>query len=149
MLRLPRPLLFVALMGIPLAVCAQVYQWTDSHGTVHYSDSPPPQGVHYKAMKIAGSAGPVVQDRPSTGPADATAETHTTTNDDRRQAATDTPSNRKKLCDTLHANIALLEQSSRPVIYKDDKGKQQVMSQDRRKQELDKQQGQYRQFCQK
>ncbi len=147
MLRLPRPLLFVALMGIPLAVCAQVYQWTDSHGTVHYSDSPPPQGVHYQNVKIAGGSRPVVQDRPSTGPADDTPPTRTATANG--QSMPDTPSNRKKLCDDLRANIALLQQSSRPVIYKDAKGKQQVMSQDRRKQELDKQQGQYQKFCQR
>jgi hypothetical protein len=48
--------LFLALLLVPLAVHAQVYRWVDAKGTVHYSNSAPPQGV--KAAKLDIDAQP-------------------------------------------------------------------------------------------
>ena len=45
------PIAIVLLLVAPL-VSAQVYKWTDAHGTTHYSESPPPTGTKYSQVKI-------------------------------------------------------------------------------------------------
>lgn len=142
MRRLSMPLLLILLLSVPLAVCAQVYKWKDAHGTVHYSDTPPPHGVNYNSVKI-----------PSRMIATANAAAHTDPSDGATAAANapqqrmaNTPDNRKKLCTNLQANIKLLKQD-RPVITRNASGKPQIMSRQRRGSELDKEQKQYRQFC--
>lgn len=48
----------VALLMLPLLCQAQVYRWTDARGTVHYSNSPPPQGVKATRLDIEAQPGP-------------------------------------------------------------------------------------------
>jgi len=40
---LPGFLLLASCLAVPLLSGAQVYKWTDAQGTVHYTDTPPPQ----------------------------------------------------------------------------------------------------------
>jgi glutaredoxin len=40
---LPGLLLLASCLAAPLSASAQVYKWTDAQGTVHYTDTPPPQ----------------------------------------------------------------------------------------------------------
>ena len=39
-------------------VAAQVYRWVDEKGTVHYSDSAPPEGVRATVVDIEAKSGP-------------------------------------------------------------------------------------------
>jgi hypothetical protein len=135
------------LLCLPLAVSAQVYKWTDAHGTVHFSDTAPPHGVKYTRVKTAT--------RRTTTPAaasakdntaDANGSGHKAADTDEPARTADNPANRKKLCHNLDANIKLL-QGDRPVITQDDDGKPQVMSPSSRSQELTREQQQYQQFC--
>ena len=56
---LPGLLLLASCLSAPLIAGAQVYKWTDAQGTVHYTDTPPPQ---QRASQIKtpqpGEAGP-------------------------------------------------------------------------------------------
>ena len=50
-----RSLIVVALLLVaPLAVAQQIYKWTDAKGTVHYSQSAPPEGTRFQQVKLAG-----------------------------------------------------------------------------------------------
>ena len=46
------------LLLFPVLAHAQVYRWTDAKGTVHYSNSPPPQGVKATRLDIDAQPGP-------------------------------------------------------------------------------------------
>jgi len=145
MRHLSMPLLLIALMCVPLAVCAQVYKWKDAHGTVHFSDTPPPHGIEYtrvKTVAAANHATPRESNPPAQEPADSTNDAT-----DSRGRMADTPENRKKLCTDLTANIKLLKSDS-PIVTRDSDGKSQVMDKDRRAGELAREQKQYQQFCQ-
>src|SRR5690349_9273769 len=94
------PLALVLLLLAP-TVAAQVYKWTDSQGTVHYSETPPPKGTTYQRVTTVGSAAPVApasENRPvASPPAD----------EARSAPLADTPENRTKLCSSLKANLDL------------------------------------------
>ena len=49
-----RGFVFAFLMGISFAASAQIYRWTDANGRVHFSNTPPPQGV--KAVVVDANA---------------------------------------------------------------------------------------------
>jgi hypothetical protein len=49
---------WVLLLLFPVLAHAQVYRWTDAKGTVHYSNSPPPQGVKATKLDIEAQPGP-------------------------------------------------------------------------------------------
>jgi hypothetical protein len=144
MRRIPPALLLLLLLALPLVAAAQVYTWTDAQGTPHYSDSPPPPGVHYQIVKpMLGTAHPQPAAPPKpadTGTSDAVAPATATTRID------DTPDNRAKLCTTLTANVALLE-GKQPVLVAGTDGKQHVLSDPQRQQELAKAQSQLKQYC--
>lgn len=137
------------LLVAPLA-CAQVYKWTDAHGTVHYSESPPPTGTKYSQVSIStGSSAPA-----SDNATPASTSTSSSNSNDSSQSGNtaqqgnvaDTPENRAKLCTSLKANITTL-QGSGPVVMTGTGGQQQLLNQDQRKQQLDASQSQYSQYC--
>lgn len=137
------PLAVVLLLLAPLAF-AQVYKWTDTSGTVHYSESPPANGK-YQQIKTSGSA------QPFTPPAASAVNTA-----DKASAAAapvasantvaDTPENRSKLCTSLTANLAALRGGT-PVVMQED-GKNVALDDGQRKTQIDSAQSQYAQYCQ-
>jgi hypothetical protein len=143
MRRISPPLLLILLLVLPLAVAAQVYKWTDASGTVHFSDSPPPQGTKYTNVKTslsaAAAATPVASTPAPSTQADKPAE--------KPKRIENTPENRSKLCTELKTNIALL-QGDQPLTVDDDKGQRTAMPDERRRQELATAEGQAKQYCQ-
>ncbi|HEX7341112.1 MAG TPA: DUF4124 domain-containing protein [Rhodanobacteraceae bacterium] len=145
MRRRPDFLLLILLLSVPCIVCAQqVYKWTDAHGIVHYSDSPPAHGTKYKSVHIAADTASSVH-TPTV--ADGIAE------DDTASASSalpsriaDTPANRKKVCGNISANLTLLREN-KPLIVKGKNGKNELMSKARRAQELSTAQKQYQTYC--
>jgi len=136
-----RPLIALALLLLAPLVSAQAYKWTDAHGTVHYSESPPPAGTKYSRVSLSGTEQPAAQPaateesaKPSGDAPPATAST-----------VADTPENRAKLCATVKTNLDTLK-SSGPVVMQQD-GQQKVMGADQRKQQIDAAQAQYQQYC--
>jgi len=138
--RLPASMLSIALFCAPLAVSAQVYTWTDAHGTVHYADAPPAHGAHYKNLPIPGATA-VSAPTPEADAADTDSATATAT---RRQP--DTPANRGKLCDNLKVNMKLLEKTG-PVVMRDKHGKNQLLSKQDRADELARERQTYQAHC--
>ncbi|HEX8777760.1 MAG TPA: DUF4124 domain-containing protein [Rhodanobacter sp.] len=125
------------LLVAPLAVAQQIYKWTDARGTVHYSQSAPPEGTRFQQVKLAGGvespAQPAAETTPP--PADSPAAT----------PVADTPSNRTTLCATLKSNLSTL-QGSGPVVMQQG-GKPALLDDAQRKQQIDTANAQYQQYC--
>lgn len=137
-----RPLLAVALLLVaPLAI-GQAYKWTDAHGTVHYSETPPPQGTQYKQIHTNGTVAPLAQPAAESDAGNASASgvpaTPTT-------PVADTPENRSKLCASLKTNLETLKGSG-PVVMQDG-GQQKVLDDAQRKQQIAAANNQYQQYC--
>jgi hypothetical protein len=149
-----RTFLAASVIGLSLSCVAgfasaqQIYKWKDASGVTHFSQTPPPTGTHYTKVHLtgesAGSSNPPASPAPNEeGSSNAGAAP--------RQAASggtqpDTPSNRASLCKQLRSNITLL-QSKQPVVTGGDNGKQQVMSDDAREQQLATARAQQVQYC--
>jgi len=132
------------LLVAPLA-CAQVYKWTDAHGTTHYSESPPPIGTKYNQVSVnTGTSSPAGASTAATSNS-STASSQNSNNSAPQAPVEDTPENRAKLCNSLKTNIGTL-QGSGPVVMNNG-GQQQVLNADQRKQQLDASQSQYSQYC--
>jgi hypothetical protein len=138
MRRLP---LALALLLLAPAVVAQVYKWTDARGTVHYSETPPPQGTPFKRISTAGTEQP--------SPPAATAATAATnpvkpaTHDNGELP--NTPENRAKVCASLKANLELLKGKDAVVMEQD--GKPVALDDSQRAQQVALAEKQYQQFC--
>jgi hypothetical protein len=133
-----RPLLLAALLLLAPQVFAQAYKWTDSAGTVHYSETPPPTGTKYQRLTTTGTPEPLAQPAPveksgSTEPAPAS------------QPVADTPANRAKFCSSLKSNLDMLKGDS-PLVMQQD-GQQKPIDDDQRKSQINTAQAQYQQYC--
>lgn len=142
-----RSLIAVALLLLaPLAAAQQIYKWTDAQGTVHYSQSAPPQGTKYQRMTLAGSV--ESSDAGTGAPAQQAADEGTSAEAPAPAPSApvaDTPANRAKLCSTLKSNLTAL-QGSGPVVMQQN-GKPSVLDAAQRKQQVDTANAQYRQYC--
>lgn len=133
------------LLVAPLA-CAQVYKWTDAHGTIHYSESPPPTGTKYSQVSVnTGTSAPAGSENTPAAAPNSNASSSQNTNAAPQAPVEDTPENRAKLCSSLKANIGTL-QGGGPVVMSNG-GQQQLLNADQRKQQLDASQSQYSQYC--
>lgn len=149
-----RTFIAASVVGLSLACVAgfagaqQIYKWKDANGVIHYSQTPPASSVHYTRMSLTSQ--PEVASgtpAPSNPESEGAPESDTAT----PSAASggtlpDTPSNRAALCRQLSSNIALL-QSKQPVVTSGNDGKQQVMSDDAREQQLAAARAQQGQYC--
>jgi hypothetical protein len=139
MRRLP---LALALLLLAPAVVAQVYKWTDARGTVHYSETPPPQGTPFKRISTAGAEQP--------SPPVATATTAATPSP-ARPATSDngelpnTPENRAKVCTSLKTNLDLLK--GKDAVVMEQGGKTVALDDSQRAQQVALAEKQYQQFC--
>jgi hypothetical protein len=53
-----KQMVFIALFALATGASAQIYRWVDEKGTVHYSNSTPPQGVKATLFDREAKAGP-------------------------------------------------------------------------------------------
>ncbi|MGH8145429.1 MAG: DUF4124 domain-containing protein [Rhodanobacteraceae bacterium] len=151
-----RPLFTALAIGVSIACVAsfanaqQIYKWKDANGVTHFSQTPPASGKHYTKMQLSGA--PEVSSNPA--PAKNNTEAQPQDQDNNAPAAArnsaktqpDTASNRAKLCKQLSSNVALL-QTKQPVVTDGANGKQQVMSDNTREQQLATARAQQTQYC--
>lgn len=148
-----RILIAVSVVGLSLACLAgvagaqQIYKWKDANGVTHFSQTPPAAGTHYSKMSLT-SAPEVSSNPPSSGGADSNQADN---NPPPRAASSDgtqpnTPSNRAQLCKQLSSNIDILN-SKQPVVTAGSNGKQQVMSDNAREQQLATARAQQARYC--
>jgi len=149
-----RTFIAASVIGLSLACVAgfasaqQIYKWKDANGVIHFAQTPPANGTHYTKMQLAN------QPDVSSGTTSASSNTESERAPETpvaRPAASggtqpDTPSNRAELCKQLSSNVALL-QSKQPVVSDGSDGKQQVMSDNAREQQLATARAQQVQYC--
>jgi Domain of unknown function (DUF4124) len=136
------PLALVLLLLAP-AVAAQVYKWTDPRGTVHYSETPPPQGTRFKRIDTNGMEQPASPaPAKASSPAEAAAKPSAGTGD-----MPNTPENRARLCSSLKANLDLLKGKEGVVL--EEGGKSVPLDETQRNQQIALADQQYQQFCSK
>lgn len=134
------PFALVLLLLAPTVV-AQVYKWTDAHGTVHYSETPPPQGTAFKRITPTGIEQPAAaaatpsQAPPAAKPVASTGE------------LPNTPENRAKVCSSLQANLDLLKGKDGVVLEQE--GKSTPLDDTQRSQQIALAEKQYQEFCSK
>jgi DNA polymerase III gamma/tau subunit len=133
--------LAVALLLIAPLACAQVFKWTDAHGTVHYSQTPPPSGTKYSRVTVTGTVEPVAQSNTAPSAEPASQDTPAPAG----QTLPDTPDNRAKLCASLKSNLSALKGNG-PVVMQVN-GKQALIDATQRKQQIDTAQAQYQHYC--
>lgn len=138
-----RPLLVAVLLLLAPLAFAQVYKWTDTGGTVHYSETPPAAGVSYTRIKTSGSVDPIAAPAPATNDTRPAAEPATAAV---ATPVADTPENRSKLCASLKANLAALRGNT-PVVMQQE-GKNVALDDSQRKVQTATAQAQYEQYCQ-
>lgn len=150
-----RTLLVASVFGLSLACVAglasgqQIYKWKDASGVTHFSQTPPSNGAHYSKMTLTQEPEVSSNPPPASG---SQAETANNTPNESVPAAPagdtqpNTASNRAKLCKQLSTNVALL-QSKQPVVTDGSNGKQEVMSDSARKQQLATAHAQQTQYC--
>lgn len=131
----------VALLLLAPVALAQVYKWTDAHGTMHYSQTPPAQGTHYTQITTAGSERQPTPDTATTKPESAAAQPTKVSS----APVADTPENRSKLCASLKANLDLLNGGT-PVVMQEG-GAPKALDDAGRKQEVATADAQYAQYC--
>jgi hypothetical protein len=136
-----RSLIAVALLLLAPLATAQVYKWTDAHGTVHYDQAPPAQGTKFKQVTTTGSVKPLAEPAAASSSA-AIAEPAA----EPGKPMADTPENRGKMCESLKTNLAAL-QASGPVVMQQG-GKSTALDSAQRKQQAAAAQAQYDQYCQ-
>jgi hypothetical protein len=134
-----RSLIAVALLLLTTQVNAQVYKWTDSSGTTHYSEAPPAHGVKFSTVTTTGTVEPPSKPAPEAAAAPAAEPAAAP------KPVADTPENRSKLCSSLKANLATLHGSAAVVMQQG--GKTVALDSDQRKQQTDMAQAQYNQYC--
>jgi len=148
-----RTFIAASVIGLSLACVAgfasaqQIYKWKDANGVIHFAQTPPANGTHYTKMQLANqpdvssgtsaSLNTESENAPETQPARPAASGGT---------QPDTPSNRAELCKQLSSNVALL-QGKQPVVTDGSDGKQQVMSDNAREQQLATARAQQVQYC--
>jgi Domain of unknown function (DUF4124) len=148
-----RTLIAVSVVGLSLACMTglagaqQIYKWKDANGVTHFSQTPPAAGTHYSKMSLT-SAPEVSSNPPSSGSAD---DNQADNNPPPQAAPSDgtqpnTPSNRAQLCKQLSSNIDILN-SKQPVVTAGSNGKQQVMSDNAREQQLATARAQQARYC--
>jgi hypothetical protein len=121
------------------AVAAQVYKWTDASGTVHYSETPPPQGTRFTRVSTSSIEQPAATPAPAKK-AEAAPEPAAET-----ATLPDTPENRARLCSSLKANLDVLKGSD-PVVM-EQQGKAVALDEAQRSEQLEQAQAQYAQYC--
>ncbi|MDE2272052.1 MAG: DUF4124 domain-containing protein [Xanthomonadaceae bacterium] len=148
-----RTFIAASVVGLSLACMAgfasaqQIYKWKDGNGVIHFSQTPPAAGTHYTRMNLTNTPD-VSANPPATSPGTNGTQP---SNPSPPQAASggtqpDTPANREQLCNQLTSNIALL-QGKKPVVSEGGSGKQQVMSDKDREQQLSTARAQQAEYC--
>ena len=149
-----RTMLAASVIGFSLACAAglasaqQIYKWKDANGVTHFSQTPPASGTRYSKMRLANEPEVSSNPSPSSSPASETNGEGNAATQQPVSAGTqaDTPSNRAELCKQLSSNISLL-QGKQPVVTGGSNGKQQLMSDDAREQQLATARAQQAQYC--
>ena len=143
-------LVLLLVYGIPAYAGSAVYKWVDEQGNVQYRDTPPPAGVNYQIIQ-----------RPPPGQAPETAiseqQKKMEAADKAKQnqplqpdtaGAEDLEARRAAVCKQAQANLEILAKSPHPIRTGAD-GKQSILTEEQRQEEITKNQKYVQEYCKK
>jgi hypothetical protein len=143
-------LVLLLIDGIAAYAGGAVYKWVDEQGNVQYRDTPPPAGTDYQIIQ-----------RPPTGQAPETAisgqQKKTEAADKPRQTqplqpdaagAEDLEARRAAVCKQAQGNLEILAKSPHPI-RTDADGKQSILTEEQRQEEISKNQKYVQEYCKK
>ena len=145
-------LLLLSVYGALAYAGGAVYKWVDEQGNIQYRDTPPPAGTNYQVIQ---------------GPPPASQEPDTVIREQRKKAeatdkarqtpqqtqpgvagADDIEARRATVCEQAKTNLEILAKSTHPIRTEAD-GKQVVLTEEQRQEEIAKNQKFAEEYCKK
>jgi hypothetical protein len=145
-------LLLLSVYGA-LAYAGAVYKWVDEQGNVQYRDTPPPAGANYQIIQRPPAAGheperAIHEQRKKTEAADKARQTSQPPQSDAAASADAIEARRAASCEKAKANLEILAKSPHPIRTEAD-GKQIVLTEEQRQEEIEKNQKFVQEYCKK
>lgn len=136
--------------GIPAYAGGAVYKWVDEQGNVQYRDTPPPGGANYQIIQHpATSQAPetaISEQQKKAEAADKAKQTQSLQPD--AANAQDLEARRAAVCKQAQANLEILAKSPHPL-RTDADGKQSLLTEEQRQEEISKNQKYVQEYCKK
>ncbi len=146
-------LLLLPVCGALAYAGGTVYKWVDEQGNVQYRDTPPPAGVNYQIIHRSSAAGPepetaVQQQRKKPEQADKARQAPQQPQPDTAASAENIEARRAANCEQAKANLDILVKSPHPIRTEAD-GKQVILDEQQRQEEIEKNQKFVQEYCKK
>ena len=136
--------------GIPAYAGGAVYKWVDEQGNVQYRDTPPPGGANYQIIQhpTTGQAPEtaISEQQKKTEAADKTKQNQPPQPD--AASTQDLEARRAAVCKQAQANLEVLAKSPHPL-RTDADGKQSLLTEEQRQEEISKNQKYVQEYCKK
>jgi len=145
-------LLLLSVYGA-LAYAGAVYKWVDEQGNVQYRDTPPPAGAHYQIIQRPPAAGQepgtaISGQRKKAEEADKVRQAPQQSQPDAAASAENMEARRAAVCEQAKANLEILAKSPHPIRTEAD-GKQIILTEEQRQEEIAKNQKYVQEYCKK
>ena len=145
-------LLLLSVYGALAYAGGAVYKWVDEQGNVQYRDTPPPAGVNYQIIQRPPAAGQesetaISEQRKKAEAADKARQTPQQSQPG-AASADDFEARRAAGCKQAKTNLEILVKSPHPIRTEAD-GKQIVLTEEQRQEEIEKNQKFAEEYCKK
>ncbi len=140
--------LFMLACCAPVYAGGAIYKWVDEQGNAHYMDTPPPQGSNYQIIHKppAPSQNPAAartELKKKVEPVDKPREAQ-----QQRKQEVEVEAQRAESCEQAKKNLEILAKSPHPIRTEAD-GREIVLNEEQRREEVQKNQQLVEKYCQK
>ena len=130
-----------------------VYKWVDEQGNIQYRDTPPPAGANYQIIQRPPAAGPepekaIPEQRQKAEEADKTQHPPQPPQPDTAASTENIEARRAASCEQAKTNLDILAKSPHPIRTEAD-GKQIILDEQQRQEEIAKNQKFVQEYCKK
>jgi len=130
-----------------------VYKWVDEKGNIQYRDTPPPAGTNYQIIQRPPAAAQESEttssgQRKKVDEADKARRTPPQPQPDAAASAETIEARRAASCEQAKANLDILAKSPHPIRTEAD-GKQVILDEQQRQEEIEKNQKFVQEYCKK
>ena len=130
-----------------------VYKWVDEKGNIQYRDTPPPAGANYQIIQRPPAAGQETEtvisgQRKKVDEADKARRAPPQPQPDTAASAETMEARRAASCEQAKANLDILAKSPHPIRTEAD-GKQVILDEQQRQEEIEKNQKFVQEYCKK
>ena len=144
-------LLLLSVCGALAYAGGTVYKWVDEQGNIQYRDTPPPAGTNYQVIQQPPAAGQAPETAISEQRKKAEAAARQTPQQAQPGPAAgtdDIEARRAAVCEQAKTNLEILAKSAHPIRTEAD-GKQVILTDEQRQEEVTKNQKFVEEYCKK